>query len=275
MRCEDVTQHVVDYLAGTVPEPVREEMERHLLACAVCREEIEGLSQTWRMLDGVTADRPDSAAMRARFEAMVEGYEHGRARAFATPLRERMLAWLRTPREMSPILQACAAVLVLLAGVAVGRETGPEPPRAAPEMVSMQEELRDLRRMVTLSLMQQQSASERLRGVNWSSRLDEPGLEVVTALLDTLKHDQNVNVRLASIDALKRFAGQETVRRTFLDTLSEQSSPLVQIALIDSVVEAGDRGAIDTLRRLSQDAMLDEAVRTRASSGLQRLEATL
>jgi predicted anti-sigma-YlaC factor YlaD len=273
MRCEDVTPHLADYLAGTLAARTRDEIQQHLLACAACRDEFEGAADTWQMLEGVPAERPDSGAMRARFDAMIEGYEHGRARAMVTPVRERLLAWLRTPRRLSPALQACAALLVLLAGATLGRATAPAPSTPVPEIVTMQDELRDLRRMVTLSLMQQQSASERLRGVSWSSQLDEPGSEVVTALLDALRHDQNVNVRLASIDALKRFAGQEAVRRACVDTLSDQSSPLVQIALIDFVVEAGDRTAIGALRRLSQDSMLDDAVRMRAASGVQRLGA--
>jgi hypothetical protein len=73
--------------------------------------------------------------------------------------------------------------------------------------------MRQLREMVSLSLMQQQSASDRLKGVSWTGQLDRPSGEVVAALLDALMHDPNVNVRLATIDALERFASREDVRR--------------------------------------------------------------
>ena len=90
---------------------------------------------------------------------------------------------------------------------------------------------RDLRQMVSLSLLQQQSASERLKGVAWAAQLESGDGSVVTALLDALSNDPNVNVRLASVDALKRFATQDAVRRGAVTALERQTSPLVQIAL--------------------------------------------
>jgi HEAT repeat protein len=128
-----------------------------------------------------------------------------------------------------------------------------------------------MRQMVTLSLMQQQSASERLKGVTWTGQIDQPGSEVVTALLDTLMHDPNVNVRLASVDALRRFAERESVRRGAADALPRQTSPLVQIALIDFLVDVGGRESSTTFRGLSQDPMLDQAVRERAAWALQQV----
>ena len=128
-----------------------------------------------------------------------------------------------------------------------------------------------MRQVLTLSLLQQQSASERLKGVSFTAQAEQPGNEVALALLDTLMHDPNVNVRLATIDALKRFAARENVRRGVIEALASQTSPLVQIALIDFVVETNGRDAADTLRRLSGDPMLDQAVRGRAARALRQI----
>ena len=130
-----------------------------------------------------------------------------------------------------------------------------------------------MRQMVSLSLMQQQSASDRLKGVTWSSTLEQPGGEVVSALLDTLLHDPNVNVRLASIDALARFADQQQVRQGAVDALQSASSPMVQIALIDFVVGVRETRSIETLKKLAADPSLNEMVRMRASQGLDRFGA--
>jgi hypothetical protein len=56
-----------------------------------------------------------------------------------------------------------------------------------------------------------------------------------------------------------------------VETLPDQTSPLVQIGLIDFLVESNSREAADTLRRLSTDSMVDEAVRARAAEGLREL----
>jgi HEAT repeat protein len=178
----------------------------------------------------------------------------------------------RAPRWwMAHGLQAAAAVILVAFGFLVGRQTRPVP-LSDPTMTELREELRATRQMVSLSLLQQQSASERLRGITYTTQIERPGGELVGALLDTLLHDPDVNVRLRSIDALKRFADRDNVRRAATDALTEPaSSPLVQIALIDFLVEANDRGSVTSLRRLADDTMTNKAVRARAAWGLQHI----
>jgi HEAT repeats len=144
-------------------------------------------------------------------------------------------------------------------------------PSTSAEIAELRRELRDTQQLVMLSLLQQASASERLRGVGWSHAIEEPGPEVVSALLDSLTHDPNVNVRLGCVDALMRFSARPNVRQGVVRALNESTSPIVQIALIDFVVEVGEKESVAALRRLSTDTALNEAVRERARWGLQHL----
>ena len=128
-----------------------------------------------------------------------------------------------------------------------------------------------MRQLVTLSLLQQQSASERLKGVTWTTRIDQPDSDLTGALLDALMHDPNDNVRLATVDALKRVADRDAVRRGVIEALPRQTSPLVQIALVDFVAEMNSSEATEALRRLSNDPMVNKDVRARAAAGLQRV----
>jgi hypothetical protein len=260
MRCEEIHPHLSDYLAGTLSPDVADAVTEHLRSCATCAAEVEGLDETWQMLGTLAADRPDSRTMRARFDAALDGYQRGLG---VQGVKARAAFWAYG-------LQFAAAAAVLVIGVAIGRQSAPQPV-VDPQLTMLREELRDMRQMVTLSLLQQQSASERLKGISFSSQLDRPGNEVTLALLDALMHDSNVNVRLATIDALKPLAASADVRRSVIETLPRQTSPIVQIALIDFVVETRAGEATDTLRRLSSDPMMDQAVRARAARGLQQI----
>ena len=261
MRCEEIHAHLADHLAGTLLPDVAERVAEHLRTCAACAAEADGLSDTWQMLGTLPSHSPDSAAMRVRFDAMLDGYRRGSTATVVPP---------RVARLKTYGLQFAAAAAVLVLGVAIGRQTTPTPP-PDPQLTMMREELREMRQMVTLSLLQQQSASERLKGVSFTSRIERPDSEIMAALLDTLMHDPNVNVRLATIDALRRFSSRDAVRRGVIEAVPRQTSPLVQIALIDFIVEKNGREAVDTLRRLSADEMLDQAVRARALQGLQQI----
>jgi hypothetical protein len=213
----------------------------------------------WEALGEADAPVPnatETTRMRARLDAMLDAYDAGRGR--------------RGGRSWALYAQAAAAVVVLAVGFAAGHHTAP-PPAPSPDIETMREELRDLRQMVTLSLMRQQSATDRLKGVSWSGQIDAPSSDIVQALVETLMHDPSVNVRLASIDALQRFADRDTVRRAALDAVRTQMSPLVQIALIDFVVKVNERSSVPVLKQLAEDPQVHEAVRARASWGLQML----
>jgi HEAT repeat protein/putative zinc finger protein len=254
MRCEEITERHADYLAGSLSDTERAAVQRHGAGCAACQKETEHLGGIWSALQDIPAPEPDSRAMRARLDATI-------ARAQASTRPARGFQW-------NYALAASVAAVALIGGVFIGRSGTPAVPST--DVTALRDEVRDLRHMVALSLLQQQSASERLKGVSWSGRLEGPSDEIVTALLDTLMHDENVNVRLASIDALKRFAERDDVRRAAVDALQKPNSPLVQMALIDFVVETQDRSAAGALRQLSGVAE-DQTVRTRAAWGLEHL----
>ncbi len=129
-----------------------------------------------------------------------------------------------------------------------------------------------MRQLMALSLLEQQSASERLRGVSYASTVQEPDSDVRDALLRTLDSDPNVNVRMAAVDALHRFAGSPEVRQGLARALAREESPLVQIAILDELVELRERSAISSVDHLLSEAKLNPEVRQRAEWAVRRLQ---
>ena len=110
-----------------------------------------------------------------------------------------------------------------------------------------------------------------MRGVEFSYRLEQPGEQVLSALLTALDSDPNVNVRLAAVDALQQFARDALVKKGLLDSLPRQHSPLVQIELINLMVELKEKESVPVLKALLQNSELNNSVRERAEWGLQKL----
>ena len=81
---------------------------------------------------------------------------------------------------------------------------------------------------------------------------------MVTALLSTLNNDPNVNVRLATLEALAPLADDPAVRLGLVHSLTRQDSPLVQSALADVMVQLQERRSVKPLRELLRQANLDE-----------------
>jgi Putative zinc-finger/HEAT repeats len=267
MICERVKEHLAEYLSGNLDGPAREKFVSHLEQCPRCRAEVEELGALWRSLEFLPSAQP-SVAMRGRFNEMLEAYRFGQAEA----QREASKANIRQmPQPRYAWWQLAAAACALLAfGAVAGRIALPQHAGPTPEVAQLRGEVESMRQLVTLSLLQQQSAGARLRGVTYSYQMDRPDPEVENALLYTVNHDPNVNVRLSAVDALQKYTHNPRVGKALVDAISPQDSPLVQIALIDLLVEAKEGSVIPELRKLEK-AEVNEAVHQRAAWGLQKL----
>jgi Putative zinc-finger len=266
MNCDQAKEQLADFLAGTLGPAEAGELDAHFAQCPACRQESEGLRETWRML-GLLEQAEPSAAVRARFYDSLEGYRQGMASAAPAARRRPLFEW----GWWTPGRALGWSAAVLLAGLALGygiaqRQSSPG------DLARLREEVYSMRQMVALSLLQQQSASERLRGVDYAGRVEQSDTEVRTALLHAVNHDPNVNVRLAAVDALRRFASSPAVRNTLDQTLARQDSPLVQIALIDLMVEMRDSQAVPALQDLERSPAVNKDVKQRAVWGLTQLQ---
>jgi hypothetical protein len=138
-------------------------------------------------------------------------------------------------------------------------------------MLPLRQEMQDMRATLAMSLLDNSSASERLRGVNLSVRMDQPDERLLDSLLQTLDSDPSSNVRLAVVDALYLFRDHASVRRRLSESLSRQTNPLVQVALIDLIVNLRERQAADALKALIESDRLAPEVKLRAQQGLETL----
>lgn len=272
MNCEKVSELLPDYLQGSLDDVRMKQVEAHVAQCAQCGDE----AALWHKL-GSLPDVQPSPMLRSRFESMLETYQEGRwEKANLTSERNKfqdlghLLDWVRRP-SMSAAWAAVLVIAAFLGGRYMDRgKTSPDP-----QVAQIHEELTNMRQLVVLSMLQQQSASERLQAVsysrNWSGPRAEPDPKVLSALLHTLQYDQSVDVRLAALDALTRYGSRPDVRKGLIDALEGQQSPLVQVALIDALVDMHDPGAVQQLKKLQENPKLDPSVRKRADWGVTQL----
>ena len=271
MNCDEVREQLPDYWTGALDETARSQMHGHMAGCSTCRAEAETLGAIWKKLGAIPEERP-GRALRARFEATLEAYMQGLRQAERGPsTREKLDTWLEGWWPRQPAFQFGFAMAFLAIGLLVGYSLTRNSSGGV-EVSRLREEVTHTRELVALSLLQQQSASERLKGVDWSNRMVQPDPKVLSALLHTVNYDQNVNVRLAALDALHQSTSNDMVRRGLVEALDRQTSPMVQIALIDVLVDIRDQQASSALKDLTQESGLNPEVRERAQWALEHLK---
>ncbi len=277
MTCETMRERFADYWSGSLEASERFAFESHLSLCEACRGEAKELSGLWAKLGMLDAPEPGTD-MRARFHQMLDVYEQGIAsgarkhKGFS--FSEALERWWPKRPALQFALSMGLAALGVLGGVAGGyglKTSGAAAP-ATGEVSQLRGEIQSMRQMVTLSLLQQQSASQRLQGVNWSYRVEQSDMEVLSALLFTVNHDANTNVRLSAVDALRSFSGSPITRKGAVQAIAKQESPLVQIALIDMVTEWRDPAVVPVLKALVSDSKTNQEVKQRAQWALGRMQ---
>ncbi len=261
MTCDEAKACFAGDWCGSLRPPERDELKRHLEDCPACRQEAEGLESLWAKLDSLPAPEP-RPEMRERFYASLGAYGDGFSAASARGRQKVAISWL-------PMSIAAALLIGLGLGYAVSSQKSG---RESTEIAQLRSEVNGMRELVALSLLRQQSASERLRGVSWANQVESSDGQVLNALLDSVNHDPNVNVRLAAADALRTFAMTSAARTEIARAIVPQSAPLVQIALIDLVVDLKDSAAVTELRHVAGNDSLNPSVRERAAWAVERLQ---
>jgi len=126
-------------------------------------------------------------------------------------------------------------------------------PSQKTEISSLTHEVADLKEMMMLSLLEKESASERLRAVSLTEEMNDASSAVTQALLHTLNSDANINVRLAALDALKPYTRVAHIREELVRSIGKQDSPLVQVALAELMETLQEKSSVKELQKILQN----------------------
>jgi hypothetical protein len=268
MTSEHVGEELTGFISGNLDAETSGRIRAHLSGCQTCRSEFLAMNALWESLGQLPDETPDES-VRARFYDMLKTYERTNHPAAVRP-KMAGDGWFSRLFPRRPIVQFALTLAAAAIGILLGYQFKHEHTDGA-ELTQLHQEVIGMSRLLAMSLLQQQSASERLRGVSLSYQIAEPDAEITKVLLETLKYDPNVNVRLAALDALSRNAFQSDTRRDLIQSLHTQSSPLVQMAMIDLIVQMQDKASLDTLRRMIKDPELNKAVKKKIEQGIEQL----
>ena len=183
---------------------------------------------------------------------MLEAYKQGLEQEKSDPRLQKIFSnWLDRWWPRHPAFQFSMTLILVIMGLVGGYflKSGNQSNAA---LAPLRQEMQSMQQALAISLLHHQSASERLRGVSLSARMETADAEMLNTLLDKLNSDTNVSVRLAVVDALYLFQDHPQVKQGLIDSLARQTSPLVQVSMVDLMVSLRERRAIEALKSLIQ-----------------------
>jgi len=159
---------------------------------------------------------------------------------------KRLEVWLGSWWPERPLIGIAVASLTLFVGLSLGSNFN-RSRSADGEITALRDEVQAMNEIVSLAMLNQDSSSERLAGINLSAKVSDPSPALVTGLMNALKKDPNLNVRLASVDALGRYHTEPGIVDLLTQSLSQESSPMIQIAIIDLLIAIEETEALEAL----------------------------
>lgn len=268
--CENTRERLPDWLSNQLPEAERQALETHLAHCPACQQEAAAFRQLWHSMGSIAAPEPGEQ-VRPRFYRMLAEFE---AEANREPWPAKLQRLWQQLLHPNPALRMAYSVLLLVVGLVVGYRLNNRSDAAAPGgtvATAASGAADEKEQKMVLTMLENPSATQRLRAVGQSKEIARANEEVVTALLSTLNSDPNVNVRLATLDALAQLGQDPVVRQGLVRSLTLQDSPLVQSALADVMVQLQVRRSVQPLRQLLRQTDLNETVKTKIESSIQTL----
>lgn len=249
---------MIDYIDGKLTGELKSFVEKYIEKSEENRKEYESLKTTVELLNKDRELEPDST-LRLNFLSELEKLEEANER------KGKVVSF-----SYKQVWQVAAAVAILVVG-ALGGFWLSNNNADTEKMMALEREVEQTKRMVMMALENENSASSRMMGVNASYELNAVDVEITAALINTMNTDQNVNVRLAAINALAKFSDDPKVRVALIKTLSKQNDPVVQISLINLMVEMKEKDAMNELKQIIDDSTNIQSVKDEAHMAVFKL----
>ncbi|NBB20329.1 hypothetical protein GVN20_13270 [Runella sp. CRIBMP] len=293
-------QIITDYLMGHLSEAERIVFEQRLTSDLVLRKEVEELRRVWQDLQNAEAETDDE--MDAVFYRSLQGEKMLETTIVAlkpqpwlTYLKYAAAVagvvitfWLgrqtaptqieyRTITATPPVSksidrqQSLPETVTEAVNLTDQPKKKPKEETISQQIATLRREMKMTQELVILSLLKHQSASERLKGLNYAAALNNPKPAVIQALIKTLREDESLNVRLSTIETLERFKQTDEVKKVLVNQLTQTSEPTEQTTLIETLVRMRVKESLPIFEQLQKDEKVDRSVRLLAGSGIGEL----
>jgi hypothetical protein len=266
-------EKMMDYLQGNLSAVEEAEFKQYLQTNPQAQQEVNDLQKIYRALPQIGAPEP-SEQLNVKFWTMLDQEKTKMQQSIAW--QEKISSFWVSIWQNQWASRLAYSILLIIVGFGSGywfnqkgnQATANQQEEKMNQLVSQMNEMKE---MMMLTMLEKQSASERLQAVSMSSEMKKVDDRVIEALLKTLNNDENENVRLATVESLIELAENPRVREGLIKSINKQESPLVQIALVDAMLALQEKKSVNELKKLLQKKDLNEAVKGKIESSIKVL----
>jgi HEAT repeat protein len=262
MDCNTIEQHIVDYLDGQMSAEESQNIKNHIASCDNCKAIYNETKALFSAFENVKEETP-SDNLRTGFYKLLEEekqlFDH----------KEVQLAQQKKEFPWKQAFQVAASIIFMFGGYLLGSHNSKQ--TANQEISALQQETVELREDMMLAMIENQSPSKRIQAVNFTESFVKPDTQILEALIGRMQFDGNMNVRLAAAEALSEFPKSTIVKEAFIEALTTQKDPSLQIAIIQFLVKIQEKRAIAPMQQILKESDSPDFVKDQVSDGISQI----
>lgn len=284
MKPEDIIAKKIEYLNGLSEQDLDEQTQQLVANDPQLQSELKFIESIWTA-EQLSPEQQPSDSLNARFYQMLSQAQSAQTQQISEPAQDSrdqmknhsqdnsgakftvsdLIASWFSPKMA---LQFALLVMVFFGGWVMNHQPNNS---LVTETAELKQQVKTLNTVVAISMLQNQSASERIAGITYASQSSTNDQKITELLLSLINNDHSSAVRLAAIDALANRANHKMVEQQLVTSFSHQSNPLVQIALAQLAVNKQFKVSNDDFKQLTGVSSLDEEVKDYLLNNQERL----
>lgn len=262
MDYKEFKELIIDYLSNNLADDKRQEFDGFLIDNPEYKMEFDIQKSFWAE---VSVDTPEpSTKMDMSFYSMLNEAE-------AKEQKVSVLDKVKQLFNVKLVQQFSYTLAILVFGFFIGNQFNSSSSSSNEQIELAQKETENVRSQLVLTLLDQPSANKRLQAVNEVNKLSKVTKTIIKALFTTLNKDENVNVRLSAIEALKKYTDIPEVREGLITSIAHQTSPLVQMELADLMVFLQEKKAVKSFEKLIEKDEVNSSAKEKIKESIQSI----
>ena len=252
MKMDEIKKLLEKYYAGESSQEEEELLKKQLSTLKQIPEELKADAELFTMMGALST---------AASDAELEIYEEPIKSVVSERSHIGGFSWFA---------RIAAGFTLLVIGIVAGWMLGKQGTENS-EVALLRKDVNEMKELVALTQLRDHSASERIMATYEFKKLDSASDEILDALINAFNNDDNPNVKNAAAEALFKFGNNDKVRKAFINGLSYQKDPVLQIKLIDMLVGLDEKRALPKLQEMMQEQAQMKIVKQKAAQGIGKL----
>ncbi len=264
MKQKALDELIAEYLSSDLSADKKVELKNKLISSGYNKAELEELGNLYSNIDGIEVPET-SEKLDLNFYRSLGVYKDAHSRN--NSLLRTFVKNFRNLFRNKYVVRFAYSLTLLAVGWYIGNWSNQD----GGKLQSMSREIDQMKQVIMYSMLEQPSATKRIKAISYAGEFENVDDKILNAFLNTLNNDPNPNVRLTAVEALSNYSDIQFVRNGLIKSISEQESPLVQVALIDLMLKLKEKNSIAELNRLLQNRELNYSVRNKTKETIQKL----